>query len=478
MELFEQLAAQGAMIERLTSDSRRCAPGSAFFAYPGEKADGRAYIGDALQRGASAVVWEADGFTWQPAWRRPNLAVRELKQRAGELAAAFYGEPSRELWICGVTGTNGKTSCSHWIAAALERAGEPSAVMGTLGSGFPGALRDAGNTTPDALELQATLKALRAAGARTLAMEVSSHGLVQGRVNGVRFACALFTNLSQDHLDYHGTMRAYGEAKARLFQLPGLDAAVLNLDDPFGRELAQRLAGRVRTIGYGLDAAAGVPADEFIRLEPSMRIVSTLGQAPLATRQVGRFNLSNLLGVLGALAAHGIAFSQAVQLLADLPAVPGRMERVGERPLVVVDYAHTPDAIEKILAALRPLAAERGGRLAVVFGAGGERDATKRPLMGAAAERGADRVLITSDNPRSEDPLRIIDAIAGGMARAAQREPDRRRAIEAAVLEAAPEDIVLIAGKGHESYQETAGKREPFSDQAVARAALALRGER
>jgi len=478
MELFEKLAAQGAMIERLTSDSRRCAPGSAFFAYPGEKADGRTYIGEALQRGASAVVWEAEGFTWHPAWRLPNVAVRDLKQRAGELAAAFYGEPSHELWICGVTGTNGKTSCSHWIAAALERAGEPSAVVGTLGSGFPGALRDAGNTTPDALELQATLKALRGAGARALAMEVSSHGLVQGRINGVRFACALFTNLSQDHLDYHGTMRAYGEAKARLFDLPGLDTAVLNLDDPFGRDLALRLAGRVRTIGYALDTAPAIGVDEFIGLGRSMRIVSTLGQAPLAARQVARFNLSNLLGVLGALLAHGVAFSRAVRLLTDLPAVPGRMEQVSERPLVIVDYAHTPDAIEKVLAALRPLAAERGGHLAVVFGAGGERDATKRPLMGAAAERGADRVLITSDNPRGEDPLRIIDAIARGMTRAARREPDRQRAIEAAVLEAAPEDIVLIAGKGHESYQEIAGKREPFSDQAVARAALALRGKR
>jgi len=465
------------MIERLTSDSRHCAPGSGFFAYPGENRDGRAYIGEALKRGASAVIWEAEGFTWPPAWRIPNVPVRELKQRAGELAAAFYGEPSRELWMCGVTGTNGKTSCSHWIAAALERCGEPSAVVGTLGSGFRGALRDAGNTTPDALELQATLRGLRRAGARAVAMEVSSHGLVQGRVNGVRFACALFTNLSQDHLDYHGTMGAYREAKARLFDIPGLGAAVLNLDDAFGRELAQRLAGRVRTIGYALAEAAGVRVDEFLRLEPSMRIVSSFGEALLTTRQVGRFNLSNLLGVLGALLAHGIAFSQAVRLLADLPAVPGRMERLGERPLVVVDYAHTPDAIEKVLAALRPLAAERGGRLAIVFGAGGDRDAGKRPLMGVAAERGADRVLITSDNPRSEDPLRIIDAIARGMTRAPGREPDRRRAIEAAVLEAAPEDIVLIAGKGHESYQEVAGERRAFSDQAVARAALALRGQ-
>jgi UDP-N-acetylmuramoyl-L-alanyl-D-glutamate--2,6-diaminopimelate ligase len=478
MELFEELSAQGAMIERLTSDSRRCAPGSAFFAYPGEKADGREYIRDALERGASAVIWEADGFTWPRPWRVPNLGVRELKQHAGELASRFYGEPSRALWMCGVTGTNGKTSCSHWIAAALERAGTPSAVVGTLGSGFAGALRDAGNTTPDALELQATLKALRSAGARAVAMEVSSHGLVQGRVNGVRFACALFTNLSQDHLDYHGTMHAYAQAKARLFDMPALGTAVLNLDDPFGRELAARLAGRVRTIGYALAPDPQARVDQFLGLEPSLRVVSSLGAAPLVTRQVGRFNLSNVLGVLGCLLAYGIPFAEAVRLLAGLPAVPGRMEQVSERPLVVVDYAHTPDAIEKVLAALRPVAGQRGGRLAIVFGAGGDRDPAKRALMGAAAERGADRVLLTSDNPRGEDPLRIIDAVASGMSAAARSEPDRRRAIEIAVLEAAPEDVVLIAGKGHESTQEIAGRREPFSDQAVARAALARRGDR
>src|SRR6267378_7657536 len=248
MELFQRLAAQGAMIERLTADSRRCGPGTAFFAYPGEKADGRAYIGDAVARGASAVLWEADNFAWSPAWRVSNSAVHGLKQRASELAGEFYGQPSHALWVCGVTGTNGKTSSSHWIAAALERSGTRSGIVGTLGCGFPDALRDAGNTTPDALELQATLSELRAAGARAVAMEVSSHGLAQGRVNGVRFACALFTNLSHDHLDYHGSMQAYAEAKAALFAMPGLETAVLNLDDPFGRELAHRLAGRVRRI--------------------------------------------------------------------------------------------------------------------------------------------------------------------------------------------------------------------------------------
>lgn len=475
MDAFARLAAQGAMIERLTADSRRCAPGSAFFAYPGEKTDGRTYIADALARGAAAVVWEADGFQWRSDWRVPNLAVGGLKQRASALAADFHGRPSEHLWVCGVTGTNGKTSSSQWIAAALERHGTRAGVVGTLGSGFPAALREAGNTTPDALELQATLHELRTAGARAVAMEVSSHGLVQGRVSGVRFSCALFTNLSHDHLDYHGTMRAYGEAKARLFSMEGLQTAVLNLDEPFGQELARRLAGRVRTIGYSLGAVARGIVDDAIGVNAQMHIESSWGAGRLATRQVGRFNLSNVLGVLGALIAYGVPYAQAIALVAELPDVPGRMQVVAERPLVVVDYAHTPDALEKVLATLRPVAAERGGKLAIVFGAGGDRDPTKRPLMGGVTSRGADRVFITSDNPRGEDPGAIIEAVARGASGQPRREIDRRRAIEAAVLEAAPEDVILIAGKGHESYQEIRGERLPFSDQAVARAALAER---
>ncbi len=478
MDPFERLAAQGAMIERLTADSRRCAPGSAFFAYPGEKTDGRAHIADALSRGAAAVLWEADGFEWRSDWRVPNLAVGGLKQRASVLAADFHGRPSEHLWVCGVTGTNGKTSSSQWIAAALERHGTHAGVVGTLGSGFPGALRDTGNTTPDALDLQTTLHELRNAGARAVAMEVSSHGLVQGRVNGVRFSCALFTNLSHDHLDYHGTMQAYGEAKAQLFSMAGLQTAVLNLDEPFGRELARRLAGRVRTIGYSLDRVARGVVEESISVNARMQLESNWGAGQLVTRQVGRFNVSNVLGVLGALMACGVPYPQALALVAELPDVPGRMQVVGERPLVVVDYAHTPDALEKVLATLQPIAAERGGRLAIVFGAGGDRDPAKRPLMGAAASRGADRVFITSDNPRSEEPAAIIDEVARGASGQPRREAERRRAIEAAVLEAAPEDVVLIAGKGHESYQEIRGARLPFSDQDVARAALAKRSGR
>jgi UDP-N-acetylmuramoyl-L-alanyl-D-glutamate--2,6-diaminopimelate ligase len=478
MEPFAQLAAQGAMIERLTSDSRRCTPGTAFFAYRGEKADGRAHIADALARGSSAVLWESgDGFAWRDEWRVPNAAVPGLKQRAGELAAQFHGRPSERLWTCGVTGTNGKTSCSQWLAAALEMTGMRAGVIGTLGSGYPGRLAGAANTTPDALALQERLAAFVRDGALAVAMEVSSHGLVQGRVNGVRFACALFTNLSHDHLDYHGSMQAYAEAKSRLFATAGLEAAVLNMADPLGGELARRTRARgVSTIGYAAHGPVdGV--DQFIRAEGDT-VVSSWGRAPLRVSAVGQFNVANALGVLGCLLAKGLPLDEAAPLLARLPSVPGRMQQVGERPLVVIDYAHTPDALEKVLAALRPVAAARRGRLVAVFGAGGDRDPSKRPVMGEVARRLADRIVLTSDNPRSEDPRAIIDAIASGVDGACEIEPDRARAIAAAIGAAAEEDVVLLAGKGHEAYQEVRGARLPFSDERVARVALGARSTR
>jgi UDP-N-acetylmuramoyl-L-alanyl-D-glutamate--2,6-diaminopimelate ligase len=478
VDVFRQLAAQGAMIERLSSDSRRCAPGVAFLAYPGEAADGRAHIGDAIARGAAAVVWEEKDFAWRGEWRVPNVPVHGLKQQAGALAHEFYGRPSESLWVCGVSGTNGKTSCSQWIAALLDKTGSKAGVIGTLGSGYPGALSPLINTTPDAVETQFLLKNFLAQGARAVAMEVSSHGLVQGRLNGVRFACALFTNLSHDHLDYHGSMAAYAQAKARLFDAPGLQAAVLNLDDALGVELAGRLAGRVRTIGYSL-TGRGSGVDAYIAAVgiagSQVEIESSWGKAKASISQLGRFNVANALGVLGCLVANGISFDEGAALLATLPSVPGRMQAVGEEPLVVIDYAHTPDALENVLQALRPVAAARGGRLAVVFGAGGDRDATKRPLMGAIAARLADRVLITSDNPRSEDPLAIIEGIRRS-APDCEVEPDRARAIERMIFESKKADVILIAGKGHETYQEIARRRLHFSDEEHARAALARRG--
>jgi len=460
------------MIERLASDSRRCAPGVAFLAYPGEAADGRAHIDDALRRGAAAVLWEQAEFAWRAEWRVPNVAVRGLKQRAGELAAEFHGHPSESLWVCGVTGTNGKTSCSQWIAAALGRRGRRTGIIGTLGAGFSGTLAAVPNTTPDAIEVQRLLKEMLQQGADSVSMEVSSHGLAQGRLNGVAFDCALLTNLSHDHLDYHRTMEAYGEAKARLFDTPGLGFAVLNLDDAFGAQLARRVTGKgPRTIGYGFPDAPLVAADEYL---PARLL------APEYALRLGRFNIANVLGVVGCLRASGIELKEALALVADLPPVPGRMERIADRPLVVVDYAHTPDALEKVLQALRPIAQERRGKLVVMFGAGGERDAAKRPLMGAVAARLADRVLLTSDNPRGEDPLAIISQIARGTAGRHEVEADRARAIEKIIAQAASSDVVLLAGKGHEDYQETGGRRRPFSDAAAARQALAKRapGER
>jgi UDP-N-acetylmuramoyl-L-alanyl-D-glutamate--2,6-diaminopimelate ligase len=471
VDALRVLAEKGVSLERLSSDSRRCAPGVAFLAYPGEAADGRAHIEDAIRRGASAVLWDDKDFAWNGAWRVPNVPVSGLKQQAGALAHQFYGRPSESLWVCGVTGTNGKTSCSQWIAALLDQA----AVIGTLGAGFPGELSAAVNTTPDALDLHFFMKQLLERGAKSVAMEVSSHGLVQGRVNAVRFACALFTNLSHDHLDYHGTMSRYAAAKTRLFDMPGLQAAVLNLDDALGAELARRLAGRMRTIGYSLSPQRPVGVDEYVVARSESELESSWGRAAVRLPVLGRFNVSNALGVLGCLVASGMAFERAAGLLAKLPPVPGRMQAVGEEPLVVIDYAHTPDALENVLHALRPVAARRGGRLAVAFGAGGDRDPSKRPLMGAIAARLADRVMITSDNPRGEDPAAIIAQIEKGISGAHEVEADRAVAIEKVIAQAQRSDVVLIAGKGHENYQEIAGRRTHFSDEEQARTALSRR---
>ncbi|MGH8708681.1 MAG: Mur ligase family protein, partial [Burkholderiales bacterium] len=368
MDPLAQLARQGAMIRQLAADSRRCAPGVAFFACPGERADGRQFIPDAIARGAAAVLWEADGFAWRPQWRVANVAVPGLRRQAGALAHDFYGRPSTALWTCGVTGTNGKTTCSQWIAAALTGAGAKCGVIGTLGAGFPSALEDAGHTTPDALDVHRLLAAMRQADAVAVAMEVSSHALQQERVGGVVFDCALFTNLSHDHLDYHGSMDAYAAAKARLFDAEGLGCAVLNLDDVFGTQLAQRLAARgVRTIGTSLFSAAAT--GEYLTAaaleDGRIRIASSWGEAEVSLAALGRFNISNALGVAAVLVAYGMDFAEAVGALERLPEVPGRMQRLGGAgaPLVVVDYAHSPDALDKVLQALRPLADARGGRL-------------------------------------------------------------------------------------------------------------------
>jgi UDP-N-acetylmuramoyl-L-alanyl-D-glutamate--2,6-diaminopimelate ligase len=517
MAILEQLERKGVAVKRLTADSRRVQPGDVFVAFPGAQADGRDFIAQALANGAAAVLAEA-GVTNATvgAGSAPILQVQNLAALSGEIAHLAYGRPSEKLWLAGVTGTNGKTSVSHWIAQAVnglpylppgrakaDPANSPKsrsdehpsplslrkgpqerfhkcAVIGTLGNGFLDALDESPNTTPDAITLHAALAGCVARGAEACAMEVSSIGLDQGRINGAAFDVAVFTNLTRDHLEYHGTMDAYAAAKEKLFLAPGLRVAVLNLDDPFGVELAARLKGRLHRIGYTLAAGGESTTEEILRAENlamgAAGIEFDLRNVHFAAPVVGRFNVSNLLAVIGALLARGEAIADIAVALRGIQPPPGRMQALGGRgePLIVVDYAHTPDALEKALGVLRETAAARGGRLLCVFGCGGERDTGKRPQMGAIAESLADRVVLTSDNPRKEDPQAIIDGILAGMTTRPAVQPDRGRAIAETVAAADPRDVILLAGKGHEPYQEIAGVRHPYSDLDAAKSALAV----
>ena len=467
----------------MTADSRKVTRGDIFLAYPGAMHDGRSHVPQAIQAGAGAVAWEPEGWTWHPEWQVPRLPVSGLRARAADVAASWYGQPSQALWMTGITGTNGKTSVAHWLTAAWTTLGRPTATIGTLGHGFlddqgrllaDPDLAPATHTTPDAVTLQSLLAHYRDEGARGVAMEVSSHGLDQGRVAGVAFDVAVLTNLSRDHLDYHGDMARYAEAKARLFRWPGLKWAVLNQDDALGVRLAEDLGdGPVQILGYGLNAgdlrATRCQADHLgLRLE----IVSPWGNGELVSPLLGQFNAYNLLAALGALLAGGAPLADALAALGKVRSAPGRMQRVeapADGPTVIVDFAHTPDALEKVLAALKPLTA---GRLTCVFGCGGGRDTGKRPLMGKAVAAGADVAIVTSDNPRNEDPVRIVADILAGMPPGQRVLLDRRAAIQEAIQEADVADIVLIAGKGHEDYQEIHGIKYPFSDYTEARQAL------
>jgi UDP-N-acetylmuramoyl-L-alanyl-D-glutamate--2,6-diaminopimelate ligase len=469
------LDALGVRVERLRTDSRQLQPGDVFVAVPGERTDGRRFIGQAIAAGASAVIWEAGGYEWDARLRVPNVGVADLRHKLGMLAAHVCGNPSAQQWVVGVTGTNGKTSCSHWIAQGLAARGRRAAVIGTLGSGFPGALTPASHTTPDPIAVQEQLAALLAEGAQCISMEVSSHGLDQGRVNGVAFSAALFTNLSRDHLDYHGTMEHYGAAKAKLFRWPGLRHAVINLDDAFGARLAASIdRTKVDVLGYGF--GRGEISGHRLDLSQrglSLEIETPWGPAAVRSRLLGGFNAANLLGVLGVLLAAGVGLQDAADALAELEPVAGRLQMVQEpgKPLVVVDYAHTPDALQKVLETLRALLTD-GARLICVFGCGGERDPGKRPLMGEVATRLAHEAIVTSDNPRGEEPLAIIEQIVAGAHPNYHVEADRALAIHRALRDARAGDVVLVAGKGHERYQEIGGARLPFSDVEVARAAL------
>jgi UDP-N-acetylmuramoyl-L-alanyl-D-glutamate--2,6-diaminopimelate ligase len=483
---------------RLVSDSRQVTPGDVFFAYPGETADGRRFIAQAVANGAVAVVHEERDFAWDEAIAVPHLAVPNLKLQAGLIAHAVLGQPDADMFTVGVTGTNGKTSCAVWLGQAFARLGDTAAVIGTLGVAMYKGRGEpefdvTGYTTPDAVLLASRLAAVREARARSLAIEVSSIGLVEGRLAGLHFDVAIFTNLTRDHLDYHGDMATYEAAKIKLFEWPDLQSAVINLDDPAGQRLVAHLRATrpaLAITGYTLHDAATQPPIEGVsilrasnkRSRPAgseFQLETPQGSLLVKTQLVGHFNISNALAVLGALLAKGVELKNAVEAIEALQPAPGRMQQVGgqDAPLVVIDYAHTPDALEKTLAALRQVATERGGQLWCVFGCGGDRDPGKRPQMGAIAQ-GADQVIVTSDNPRSEEPHAIIAQIVAGMDAAGaphQAVEDRATAILAAVKQANKQDVILLAGKGHEPYQEIKGKKLPFSDADHAALALSAR---
>ena len=480
-QLLEGLAtAPASPLSGLSLDSRRVPPGGAFVALAGHATHGLRFARQAVAGGASSILFEppAPAGVDVPAGA---IAVPDLRAHLGELANRFYHSPSAHLRVIGVTGTNGKTSTVQLLAQALTHLGRVAGSIGTLGAGLHGAVQAGERTTPDVIAVHADLAAMCAEGGQDVAMEVSSHALDQGRVDGVRFAVAVFTNLTRDHLDYHHSMEAYGAAKARLFAWPGLGAAVINLDDAMGAGLTRKLPAGVRLIGVssrGADSAQ-LRAE---RIETSITglqfdLVADDVRVSVSSRLLGRFNVDNLLAVAGTLLALGWSLTELAPVLAQLEPVPGRMNRLGgqmDQPLVVVDYAHTPDALDQALRSLR----EHGdGHLICVFGCGGERDTGKRPQMAAIAQQRADAVIVTDDNPRGEEGDAIVaDILAGFTDRThVQVERDRAKAIAAAIGMARSGDIVLIAGKGHEPYQEINGVRHAFDDREAARQVLEVR---
>lgn len=466
----------------LRTDSRHVQPGDGFIAWPGAAQDGRHFVPSALASGASACLVEQAGAEAFDCERPFVAAYAGLKAATGAIAAAYFGHPSQALQVVAVTGTNGKTTTAWWLAQALTRLGRRCGLVGTLGIGEPGAMVPNGLTTPDPVLLQQHLRSFVQSGYAACALEASSIGIEEHRLSSVAIDVAVFTNFTQDHLDYHTSMDAYWQAKRGLFEWPGLKSAVINLDDAKGAELFASLACRGLDVwSFSCSAPARLQA-KAIHHGPhgvSFELVEGLETITVQTALVGQFNVSNLLGVVASLRSLGVALHDAVGACTQLLPVPGRMEAIsGEgEPLVVVDYAHTPDALDKVLGALRPVAQSRGGQLWCVFGCGGDRDASKRPLMGQVVQQYADHVVVTSDNPRSEDPLAIINQICQGLPtrHTALVQPDRGQAIAHALHHAAAQDVLLLAGKGHEPYQDIEGVRMPFSDAAHAVQALAER---
>jgi UDP-N-acetylmuramoyl-L-alanyl-D-glutamate--2,6-diaminopimelate ligase len=476
---------------QLRTDSRQVHPGDGFLAWPGAAVDARKHVAAALAAGASACLVEragAENFAFDDVHIASYVG---LKAASGLIASGWFGEPSEALAVLAVTGTNGKTSSAWWLAQALSSLEQPAkmpcGVVGTLGVGVPPHVVSTGLTTPDPVALQAAFAKFQAQGFKACAVEASSIGIEEHRLDGTHIHTALFTNLTQDHLDYHGDMDAYGRAKAKLFAWPGLRAAVINVDDVFGAELATALPTRMPTVDIwtvsmlpgGSNRARLQAQDVRYQAEGvAFNVIEDGDRLPVTTKLIGAYNVANVLGVIAAMRTLGVPLQAAVQACTALSPVPGRMECVQApgRVMVAVDYAHTPDALAQALLALKPLAAVRGGQLWCVFGCGGDRDASKRPLMGAVAGVNADRVVVTSDNPRSEVPQAIINQILLGLngVKGVTAEADRAAAIKSTLQKAATNDVVLVAGKGHEDYQEVAGKRLPFSDVAVVRSLLGL----
>ncbi|MGJ4728384.1 UDP-N-acetylmuramoyl-L-alanyl-D-glutamate--2,6-diaminopimelate ligase [Luteimonas sp. SDU101] len=464
-------------VSGLVLDSRDVRPGDAFVAIGGFGTHGLHFTGQASRAGAAAILFEPPVPADVPAAPAGAIAVPGLRARMGAMADTFHGQPSARMATIGVTGTSGKTSTVQLLAQALELCGTRAGTIGTLGAGLYGQARATGFTTPLVLQTHALLAQLHDEGAQAVAMEVSSHALDQGRVDAVHFAVGVFTNLSRDHLDYHGDMETYGAAKARLFRTPGLRTAVVNLDDAYGRRLALDLPDSLQAIGTSARGAddADVRATAIALDADGIAFDLHLGgrSARVQSPLLGRFNIDNLLAVAGVLHALGHDTDAIAGVLGRLQPIPGRMNRLGggDRPLVVVDYSHKPDPLEQALESLR---GHLRGRLVCVFGCGGERDTGKRPQMAAIAERLADEVVVTDDNPRGEDGDAIVAGIMSGFSDPGRAvvQRDRHAAIVGAIARARAGDIVLVAGKGHESYQEVAGVRHPFDDSVVAREAL------
>jgi UDP-N-acetylmuramyl-tripeptide synthetase len=467
----------------LHADSRKLQAGDGFVAWPGAATDGRQYIAQALAQGATACLAEEQGAqAFGPDDERVAL-YPGLKAATGPIASEYFEHPSRALKMVAVTGTNGKTSTAWWLAQALSQGGMRCAMVGTLGIGEPPQVTPTGLTTPDPVLLHSELRRMANDGVQACVMEASSIGIVERRMDGLQLDVAVLTNFTQDHLDYHDSMQAYWQAKAQLFDWPGLKAAVVNVDDAQGQQLHNTLKHRALDVWtIGIDNNARLQAFHLQTTATGQQFDVVEGQQVVTVQSpsIGRYNVSNLLGVMAVQRALGVSLQAAAQQCATLLGVPGRLEILGgnNAPLVVVDYAHTPDALDKALLALRDVAQERGGALWCVFGCGGDRDPSKRPMMATVAERSAQHVVITSDNPRSEKPEHIIEQICKGLQRpqAAMVEVNRVVAIAQAVRKAQPPDVVLIAGKGHEPYQEIAGKRYPFSDIEQAQNALTQRG--